>query len=52
MCEANVARENIFLKMYGTGWYPPGVSAIIYNKLNFCSDFLTTVNFEALLLYF
>jgi len=32
------------------GGAPPGVSAVIPNTLTFCDNFLSVVNFEALLL--
>jgi len=38
--------------MYGMGGSPTGVSAISPNALNLCSDFLNSVNFEALLLLY
>jgi len=37
-------------KVVAWGSRPPGVSAIIPKTLNLCSNFLSIVNFEALLL--
>jgi len=41
ICEANVARETIFLNM-ARGGSRPEVSAVIPNALNFCGVFLST----------
>jgi len=49
--KANVARIKIFLKMYGMhGAVAPGSICNNSNTLNFCDDFLSIVNFKALLL--